>query len=280
MSGRFWQVMFGFFLLLIGLSSVFGDQALTLMLGLAGFYLITRQFSRANAQNRGDPRARTERARQVGHPMNVEADLRADDRLIPNSRVPIPETDALPHAANAARRAGIDPKTAMVMPVDVGVMAFAEDGTPTLHRTSDIDEDSDAIQPYIHLRLPRRAEGRIRFELIDAARQTAFVHEDRYPLNAGVNLISPRARLPITPQHALRGAWELHIYADDVLIASHTFGWYEDNNKVIRQHLEQDGEISPELRALMAENRLGALSLDELLNDQPPPDEAARGRSS
>jgi len=270
MSGRFWQVMLGLLLLLIGLSSVFGDQAITLTLGLLGFYLITRQFNRSSAQiSARDARRRAERPRQTDHPRHVEEDIRVDARIIPESGGIVRDADALPHAVAAARLAGIEPRDALVVPVDIGVMAFGEDGEPMLHRTVAVDEDSSAIQPYIHLRLPRRAEGRIRFELIDAAGAVAFVHEDRYPLRAGINLISPRARLPITPQFSLRGDWELRVYADNVPLAVHRFGWREDGGKAIRRQLAEDGEISPELRALMAQQRLDTLSLDELLGDQP-----------
>lgn len=279
MGGRFWQILLGFFLLLLGLSSIGGDQTVTLFLGLLGFYLISRQFS---SSTNGDARSRDRRSSRT----------LADRGLIPSEdidihveRQSISDPDMLPHAVTAARLAGIEPTNALVAPLDIGLMSFGEDGEPIIHRTTAIDQDSVAIQPYLHLRLARRAEGRIRFEIVDALGKLVFVHEDRYPLDTGVNLISPRARLPITHASAFNGDWKLRVYADDVPIALHHFGWFEDTSKAIRRHLDEDGEISAELRALMAENRLGKLSLDELLGEQiedqlTDPARIRRGRSS
>ena len=39
-------------------------------------------------------------------------------------------------------------------------------------------------------------------------------------------------------------------------------------SKTIRRHLTEDGELSGEVRAMMAENRLQRMSLDDLLEEQ------------
>jgi len=49
----------------------------------------------------------------------------------------------------------------------------------------------------------------------------------------------------------------------------------------MRRHINADGELSNEIRVMMAENRLGKLSLDDLLaeqedEDQLPPQQQRR----
>jgi hypothetical protein len=62
--------------------------------------------------------------------------------------------------------------------------------------------------------------------------------------------------------------WQLKVSADNVLLANHVFEWNMLDHAPIREHIQEDGEISAELRAAMAENRLQKMSLDELLADQ------------
>jgi hypothetical protein len=49
---------------------------------------------------------------------------------------------------------------------------------------------------------------------------------------------------------------------------------------VIRRHVREDGELSNEVRAMMAENRLQRMSLDELLSDQDIPEDEERRQES
>jgi hypothetical protein len=167
----------------------------------------------------------------------------------------------------------------VVLPVDIGVMAFSSSDDPVIYRTASVPDDIDYVQPYVQLRLPTRAVGRIRFELIDSDGQVLFIHEDRYELKAGMNLITPSARLPIHDAHAMTGDWRLHVSADGVPIADHHFAWEESASRLIRRHLSEDGEISNEIRAMMAENRLEQMSLDDLLSDQQD-DGAAKRQAS
>jgi hypothetical protein len=245
---RFWQIMLGFLLITIGLASFGGGQALTLILGLIGFYLLIQQFSQSATQI--PPRDTVSQSADSASPHRAAED------------------QAFSHAIRAARRAGVDPADAAVLPIDIGLMAFDEAGAPSIFRSAPVGDFARAIQPYIQLRLPRRAEGRIRFEIVDADGSIVFANEDAYALQPGVNLISPRARLPLRDPAALRGRWELRVAADSVPIAVHPFTWKHDDSQALRRHLVSDGEISPELHDLLAENRLEALSLDDLLADQ------------
>lgn len=181
------------------------------------------------------------------------------------------------HALTAVQRAGLDANQLQVLPVDVGVMAFKGADDPVIHRTWDIPDDVDYVQPFVELRLPTKAAGRVRFELIDAHGQAVYIHEDRHELQRGRNLIIPSTRLAIHDERALDGMWELRVIADGTLLASHSFGWEEAQQNAIRKHLGEDGELSSELRAVIAEARLGEMSLEELLGEQ---ENAARQQRS
>jgi hypothetical protein len=183
------------------------------------------------------------------------------------------------HALDAAKAAGLDPNEDLkVLPVDIGLVAFRGSEDPTPYRTHPIPDDVDYVQPFVQLRLPMRANGRIRFEITDADGQVLFIHEDLHQLERGRNLITPAARLPIHDAQAMHGAWEMRVTADGVPLAVHRFEWEEDDTNLIRRHLAEDGEISNELRSMLAENRLQQMSLDELLSDQGEDDQQAQQR--
>jgi hypothetical protein len=172
------------------------------------------------------------------------------------------------HALDSVKAAGLNPDEVRVLPVDIGVVVFRGDEVPAPYRTHPVPDDADYIQPFVQLRLPQRAIGKIRFEIIDADGQVLFVHEDNHQLQRGRNLITPAARLPIHDAHAMHSAWEMRVSADGTTLAVHQFDWEEDSAQVIRRHLSEDGEISNELRSMLAENRLQKMSLDDLLADQ------------
>jgi hypothetical protein len=90
--------------------------------------------------------------------------------------------------------------------------------------------------------------------------------------------VTPAARLPIHDAHNMNGDWQLRVSADGVLLAVHPFGWQESTTKAIRRHLREDGELSNEVRAMLADSRLQKMSLDELLADQQT-EEAQRRES-
>nr|MBA3869641.1 hypothetical protein [Anaerolineae bacterium] len=68
----------------------------------------------------------------------------------------------------------------------------------------------------------------------------------------------------------------VRISADGMPLALHKFMWQETNTRAIRRHITADGELSNELRASLAENRLGKMSLDELLSFQDGDEEPQR----
>ncbi|GAB4512579.1 MAG: hypothetical protein OHK0046_12340 [Anaerolineae bacterium] len=187
------------------------------------------------------------------------------------------------HALRAVRRAGLDPNALSVLPVNIGLLMYYEDNPPVIYANRPVEDDSDYIQPFVELRVPVNATGRIRFEIVNGRGETVFRQEDSYYLERGRNLITPATRLPVHEELGLDGRWELRVTADNVVIARHIFSWeaVEDSSEpAVNRHIGEDGEISSELRAALAENRLQRLSLDELLayqdDPEPPQDDLPR----
>jgi hypothetical protein len=169
------------------------------------------------------------------------------------------------HALEAVQRAGHDPDAVQVLAVDIGVMAFKGNSEPAVYRTWSLPDDIDYVQPFVQLRLPSKAAGRIKFEIVDDAGRVVFVHEDLHNLERGRNFISPAARLPIHDENLTNGQWGMRVSADGVILAEHRFEFSEAAEANIRRHIGEDGEINTELRAVMAESRLPKMSLDDLL---------------
>lgn len=172
------------------------------------------------------------------------------------------------HALEAVQRAGLNPDSVQVLAVDIGMMAIKDNGEPTVFRTWTLPDDIDYVQPFVQLRLPSKANGRIKFEVVDSTGKIVFVHEDNHKLERGRNFVMPAARLPIHDSHNLDGRWGMRVSADGVVLADHQFEFSEATNSAIRRHIGEDGEINTELRAVMAESRLPKMSLDDLLSYQ------------
>lgn len=246
---RFWEVMVGIFLLILVLAGVGnGDAILPFILGGLGIYLLARQFNQSKSS------------------MDPTSAYAAE--FIEEDAPPLRQSGADQvhrHAIDAIVRAKRDPNETQVLPVDIGVMAFRAGEDPVVYRTQPVLDDIDYLQPFVQLRLPTRATGRIKFELVDADGQVLFIHEDYHQLERGRNLVTPAARLPIHDAQAMNGAWELRISADGVPLAIHRFEWGEREEKVIRRQMQTDGEVGNDLRAAMLDSQPGELSLDELL---------------
>jgi hypothetical protein len=258
MGSRTTQVFLGLLMLIIGMSALFSENAIAILIGVIGLIVLARQLNTTRVNSLGEQR--------------YEAEDTYDRELVPRvDDVPPPHPRAdqvYSHALASIKAAGLDPDTVHVLPIDIGVMAFTGDQNPVIYRTKPVFDNVDYIQPFVQLRLPTRAVGRIRFEIVDSDGQILFIHEDLHQLQRGRNLITPAARLPIHDAQAMSGGWELRISADGVLLSVHRFRWQESTDRVIRRHLHDDGEISSEMRAMMADSRLQKISLDDLLAAQ------------
>lgn len=248
---RFIEIMVGLFLLIAGLNALLSgaENILFIVLAIIGLYLLAKQFDQNQKQSD-----------------NINTDMRRgrdeeDERPVRQGSA----EQVYAHALRSVKRAGLDPEQIHVLPVDIGVMVYNQgESTPEVYRTRALPDDIDFIHPFVQLRLPTKATGRIRFEIIDGDGETVYIHEDYHQLKRGRNLVIPGTRLPIHDAQNMNGDWELRITADNVVIASHQFGWRES----IRAYLAEDGEISSELRAALSANNLQRMSLDELLASQ------------
>jgi hypothetical protein len=259
---RVWEIAGGVLLLLIGLSAIASEALPALLIIALGAFLLWRQLEN-NPLGAGFGSA------------SSEPDDEYDFSEPPAEARQSGAEKVYAHALKAVEQAGLNPDDVRVLPVDIGIMAFKGDQPPVVYRTQPVDDDVDYIQPFVQLRLPTKAAGRIKFEVLDSDGQALFIREEVHQLERGRNLVTPSARLPIHDAHAMHQGWQLRISADGLALATHTFEWQESDVKRVRRHITEDGEISNELRAAMAENRLQKLSLDELLGYEDG-DEGAR----
>lgn len=258
------EIIIGFVLLLIGFAAM-GWQftnAIVLPLIVIGLVMMFRQLDAQRRSGSSSSQRQSARTVQVRR-SNGGSEYQQPGR----ERI-------YRHALAAIENAGMDPDEVSVLTTDIGVMAFRGDQEPVIHRTRPVLDDVDYIQPFVELRLPSRAEGNIRFEIVDSDGQVVFVRDEHHPLERGRNLVTPAARLPIHDAQAMHRPWELRVSADGVLLASHSFRWDESTSSVVRRHLSEDGEISSALRAALSESRLERVSLDDLLAEQDEQQEA------
>lgn len=264
MNRRFGEIILGLVLFLLGLASLEGAAPVFLLLAVFGFFILARQFNLTSQTGLSrDALPDDDDMDRVPE----RADRRTEPRVA-EQEVPFRDSHIYEHALDAARSAGLELQNARVYPIDIGFMAFSGDDDPIIFRTSAIPDDMDYIQPYIQLHLPMRVQGSIRFEILDSGGERIFVHDIQRDLARGDNLITPAARLPVHDALDFDGAWELRVSANGVPLAHHRVSWKETGSRLMRQHIQEDGEISSALKALVEDSRLGRLSLDELLADQ------------
>jgi hypothetical protein len=64
-----------------------------------------------------------------------------------------------------------------------------------------------------------------------------------------------------------------------MVLAKYGFDWLDMERSDARRFVGEDGEINSEMRAVLAESRLQRMSLDELLGDREPEEEAGTGQA-
>jgi len=267
-------ILLAFILMMLAGVALLESSALVVLI-LLGLLFLVRQFDNNQMQSGYGAESEVDYSSDYAYGSLDEYDYDVYDT--PQARQAQSEP-VYRHALEAVQRAGLNPDAVQVLAVDIGVMAFKDNGEPTVFRTWTLPDDVDYVQPFVQLRLPSKANGRIKFEIVDASGKVVFVHEDNHKLERGRNFVSPAARLPVHDEHNLDGRWGLRVSADGVLLADHRFEFSEATNSAIRRHIGEDGEINTELRAVMAESRLPKMSLDELLAFQDD-EEQQQGRS-
>ncbi|MDX2162905.1 MAG: hypothetical protein SF162_16435 [bacterium] len=284
MNRRYGELLVGLTLLVLGFYALLSSPAFAGIVITMGLILFAMQYGKSVNQQMTSTRSqRNPRTTRLETPEERRARAPRVPAAPKPSRAAANDQDdgVYRHAVDAARRAGIDPEHTYVLSTDIGVMVFEDDRPPVIQRTSALDDRADYLQPFVQLNLPTDAEGRVKFEMVDERGVRRFVHEEHYRLNEGANLIMPAARLRVTGQDS-SARWTLRIYAENTLVAEHVIVWEIGTSGVVRRHLMEDGELSPELaaemRTMMAQQRLDSMSLDDLLShqDDDPPAQAAR----
>ncbi|MGB1288790.1 MAG: hypothetical protein ACPG7F_19810 [Aggregatilineales bacterium] len=271
-------LILAFILMMLGAVALMESSALVVMI-LLGLLFLVRQFDNNQLLTESRYDTGADYSRDYNYDYDYGDDDYEDDEWEEalNQNRQAQSEPVYRHALESVQRAGLNPDEVQVLPVDIGVMTFQGQSEPTVYRTWSLPDDVDYVQPFVQLRLPSRAQGRVRFEILDSTGNSIFVHDDVYNLERGRNFVSPAARLPVHDERNMQGKWQMRVIADGVLLAEHRFEFAEAQNAAIQRHIGEDGEINTELRAVMAESRLPKMSLDDLLSYQ---DEEDAGQQS
>ncbi len=253
---RVFRVLFGLLLVFGAGSALLEDGGGLLMWLLLGLGIKLMADSRQRPQSQDDAAAAPRRSERAARPARHRR----------QAQIPA-------HAALAVRNAGHDPEAMSLRVSDIGVFAIGQGRATLVHRLQSVRDDVDYIQPWVALRVPTAAAGTLRFEIRDADDRLHFQRERTLQLRAGENLISPAARMPVHDALLTEGDWQLCVYADGNLLAAHSFFWVEADESSaglhLRAHLQEDGELSDELRLAFEESsQEQERSLDELLEFQ------------
>lgn len=260
-------LILAFILLALG-AVAFLESSAFVVLFLLGLLFLVRQFDQSQL-NTG---YRTGYEEDAGYASDAEYEEDWEETTAPQRSSQSQREPVYRHALEAVTRAGLDPDSVQVLAVDIGVMGFKGNETPTVYRTWSVPDDVEFIQPFVQLRLPSTARGKVRFEVLDASGKVVFVNENMYNLEKGRNFVSPAARLRVQDGFTLGPGWQLRITADDQLVATHRFEFDESTSANIQRHIGEDGEINAEMRSVLTENRLPKMSLDDLLSYQSEED--------
>ncbi len=262
-----------FILLALGAVALLGNS-FPVILVLLGLLFLVRQFDTDSSSSNI-----SSHAEDYNYEYEAQEEDDYDDYEIFHQQPASAEQRVYRHALESVERAGLDPDEVQVLAVDIGLLTTKNGDEPQVYRTWSLPDDIDYIQPFVQLRVPMEANGDIRFEVIDAVGDAVYIHEDTYKLTRGRNFLTPNTRMPLHDQMELDGKWRLRIIADGVTIAEHRFEYSEATGANIRRHIGEDGEINTEMRAIMTENRLPKMSLDDLLAYQGEEEEERRRQS-
>lgn len=80
-----------------------------------------------------------------------DAQLAPKAHLITLSPVPDSQENAYTHAIQATQRAGVNPNWASVLPIDIGLVGFANDQAGIIYRVAPIPPKIKQLQPFVKL---------------------------------------------------------------------------------------------------------------------------------
>lgn len=178
-------------------------------------------------------------------------------------------TDAARTASmQATRLADYDPGSYRLMDIGLVVEEPRRDGLH-MREARLVSMDDEAVRPYAVVHAPRQSHPRqtlVRYEIADAAGQMQFVCEEDHWMRSGENLLLPNYRLPLKNNQQLSrmGSWDLQVWVNGGLIATHNFTVSPSIQERRRQFgLDGEAQVPVEL-----DHETAPLSLDDLLNQQ------------
>ncbi|MBN1966563.1 MAG: hypothetical protein JW910_18065 [Anaerolineae bacterium] len=171
-------------------------------------------------------------------------------------------------AVRAMQRAGHDPVESPVRLADVGLLVYDGSDAPYVEREDRLPVEADYVRPFMVLRSPQAAQGKIRFELIDGDGVRRFIDETPWRFQAGETFVYPQTWLPLRNLEAFGGNWTLRVYAAGTLIGAHEFRWRDPGGGEFREYIDGDGEFTDQLYDEFKKVRLHRLSLEDLLAEQ------------
>jgi len=246
---------------------------------------LERQQRRERERERGTRRSNDQddryvRGRQPAPPSRVTSPSRTTSPTRANNPSGTPAA-GYPHATEAVRRAGLNPDKAGLTLSDIGLIVYGAEARPVVHRESAVPDTADYVQPFAELKAVRAAKGTLTFEVVDAAGEVVYRRDEEQQLRAGKTAIIPHTRLPIGDHFDFSQGWTLRIYANNVLLAEHAFGWFNpaSRTETLREVMSNDGELTADLSALMDDMVAQPMSLDDLLGEDSPPQKRKQGRA-
>ena len=167
------------------------------------------------------------------------------------------------------KAAGYEAGSEYIQVTDIGLLAYRYKEEPKLVRYGEVLLDTKYLRPFAEVWLPRVANGKIRFELLDHDGRVRYADESRYELQAGSNTLLPDTWLPLAGKVIEPGDWWVRLAVGDTPLAIHRFGWESVGGGEIQRYVQSDGELSVELQqALQSQKAREAVSLSDLLADQ------------
>lgn len=153
---------------------------------------------------------------------------------------------------------------------DIGLLTYQGNKLLSAVRSDSIMPSVTHLRPFavLHLVYPH-GRGTIHFELFDELGTRRFASSEVYRLEQGDNFIAPSTFLRL-PKESHGGVWTLRLSIGDYLIAEHEFFVSRQVTALVRNVLDQDGEVEEWLAdAINKHGTQGTgMSLEQLLSSQ------------